>query len=490
MKTIGKPVIIGLCLILILGYAKGQGVWDYAVQLTTSVTEEPPAISFQWKPIQGDSVISVYRKSPEATAWGDAIATLPAIATEFTDNNVDIGIVYEYRIEKYGTTVLDSIFPIVTYVNAGIKCRETEYRGKVILLVDSSFVDSLKSELTGLENDLIGDGWDIIRKDIARNTTVNYVKSIIRDFYYSDTTNVKTILLFGHVPVPYSGFLSWDGHASNHNGAWPADMYYGAMNEKKWTDTGSCPDNSVRPENWNHAGDGKFDLDTMPNVTISLAVGRIDLYDLPAFPQTETELLRNYLIKDHNFRHKLIDPKLQSLIDDNFYAQNKYLDGAGPWRNHTALLNAPSVNAGDYVTDMKVDSYIWSSGNSGGAWDFCSMVVSTKDFVKECLKTVFTGLDGSYFPDWDSQNNLIRSALASKSWILSCFVFEGFPYYYYHQMGMGETLGYGLLKTQNNNNLSTYEQWDQWGVNWNGTITSLSGDPTLRMHILSPVSSL
>lgn len=480
-------MIIGLCFVSVHGYIIGQGVWDYAVQLTTSVTEEPPAISFQWKPIQGDSAISVYRKSPEATAWGDAIATLPSTATEFTDNNVDIGIVYEYKITKYDTAENVGIFPIVTYVNAGIKCRETEYRGKVILLVDSSFVDSLRSELARLENDLTGDGWEILRKDISRNATVKYVKGIIRDFYKSDTVNVKTVLLFGHIPVPYSGFIAWDGHPGNHNGAWPADMYYGAMDEKNWTDTGSCI--TVDERNLNIAGDGKFDVDLMPpGEIISLAIGRVDLYNLPAFPLSEAELLRNYLAKNHSFRHKLIDPKFQSLVDDNFYSQNKYLDGAGPWRNHTALLNAPNVKAGDYVTDMKVDSYIWSSGNSGGGWDVCSNVVSTKDFVNECLKTVFTGLDGSYFPDWDSQNNLIRSALASKSWILSCFTFEGVPYYYYHPMGMGETLGYGLLKTQNN--VNTYEQYDLWWIDWNGTLTSLSGDPTLRMHIVSPVSSL
>jgi hypothetical protein len=84
-------LLIGLSLVSILGYVNGQGVWDYVVQLTTSVTEDPRLFHFNGS-YTGRFSHFVYRKSPEATAWGNAIATLPATATEFTDNNVDIGI--------------------------------------------------------------------------------------------------------------------------------------------------------------------------------------------------------------------------------------------------------------------------------------------------------------------------------------------------------------------------------------------------------------
>jgi hypothetical protein len=111
---------------------------------------------------------------------------------------VEIGIEYEYQLIK---TVSNKT--IVTYVSSGIKCKEVEYRGKIILLVDSSFVDSLRNEIKRFETDLIGDGWEIFRKDISRNTSVKYVKNVVRNLYYSDTGMLNSFI-FGHIPIPYS----------------------------------------------------------------------------------------------------------------------------------------------------------------------------------------------------------------------------------------------------------------------------------------------
>ena len=43
------------------------------------------------------------------------------------------------------------------------------------------------------------------------------------------------MFLFGHVPVPYSGDIVPDGHAPDHQGAWPCDGFYGDM-DGLWTD--------------------------------------------------------------------------------------------------------------------------------------------------------------------------------------------------------------------------------------------------------------
>ncbi|MBK6285665.1 MAG: hypothetical protein IPF54_26060 [Draconibacterium sp.] len=79
----------------------------------------------------------------------------------------------------------------------------------------------------------------------------------------------------------------------------------------------------------------------------------------------------------------------------------------------------------------------------------------------------------------------MRAALASNGWILtSCWA--GRPQYTFHQMGMGETIGYCVRATQNNINNSYYFA----GLTNRGIHTSLLGDPTLRMHIVRPVNSL
>jgi hypothetical protein len=377
---------------------------------------------------------------------------------------------------------------------AGIQCKEVEYRGKLILLVDSTFVQDLEKELLRLEADLIGDGWEVLRKDIARNASVKYVKSVIRDFYDSDPENVNAVFLFGHIPVPYSGDYAFDGHTDDHKGAWPADMYYGSMNEDIWRDKWVNSTTAARQENKNVPGDGKFDRSELPvEENITLAIGRVDLSNLPDFSQTETELLKNYLDKNHSFRHKKINPKMQALLDDNWdiayhplVPKNIHASeifSLSGWRNFTALLNFQNIKTGQFFSEAKEDSYIWSYGCGGGEFDSCKYIGSTTSFVNKSPKTVFTAFYGSRFGDWDSENNFMRAALASKGWILTT-CWAGRPHYTFHQMGMGETIGNCVRATQNNLNFY-YSGRTKGGIH-----QSLMGDPSLRMHIVEPPNLL
>ena len=182
-----KKIIYSICLLLspcfLHGLVMGQQPEDLVFKVQTIIQESPPSISFTWDAVPGDSVITICRKDPEAADWGEPIAVLAPDATSFTDNDIDIGVEYEYRIQKqtpvsYWYYVIDNFTSyeqwneehsdpthsisdyksIITFLNAGIKLPEVEYRGKVILLVDSSFVDSLRNELTLFETDLLGDG--------------------------------------------------------------------------------------------------------------------------------------------------------------------------------------------------------------------------------------------------------------------------------------------------------------------------------------------
>jgi hypothetical protein len=470
--------IISLLLIFSTSFVHGKKPRDFIIPLTTTIAENPSTISFNWGTIPGPNQFTIWRKNKNSSGWGNIYAQLPADTTGFTDNHVETGVEYEYSILKKA----DDLNSIRTYVNAGIKCREVEYRGKVILLVDSTFTNELKSELSSFEKDLIGDGWDIFRKDISRNASVKHVKSVIRDLYYSDTASMKALILIGHIPVPYSGCEAYDGHPE-HFGAWSADIYYGDMNEKIWTDESANCTGARRAENHNVPGDGKFDVTSLPyDEKISLQVGRIDFYNLPSFPETESELLKKYLKKDHNFRHKIIDPKLQALVSDDFYGTTDGAFSISGWRNFTALFNSPNVRKGFYIADMKKESFICSYGCGAGSFNSCGGVGLTSDFVKHSMRTVFTFLLGSYFGDWDSEDNFMRSALASDGWILTC-MWAGIPLYTFHQLGMGETIGYCLQSTQNN--VNTYDQH----TSRRNVQLSMQGDPTLRMHIVCPASS-
>ncbi|HSH19399.1 MAG TPA: T9SS type A sorting domain-containing protein, partial [Draconibacterium sp.] len=197
-----------------------------------------------------------------------------------------------------------------------------------------------------------------------------------------------------------------------------------------------------------------------------------------------------YLDKNHAFRHKLIEPKMQALVTDNSWVlpisdRFKEIFAISGWRNFAALLNFQNIKAGDFFQDSKSDSYIWSYACGGGRFDSCKYIGSTNTFVNQSPKTVFTAFYGSRFGDWDSENNFMRAALASKGWILTT-CWAGRPHYTFHQMGMGETIGYCVRATQNN----MYNYYCGATQTKRGIHISLLGDPTLRMHIVRPLEGL
>ena len=91
-------------------------------------------------------------------------------------------------------------------------------------------------------------------------------------------------------------------------------------------------------------------------------------------------------------------------------------------------------------------------------------------------------LFGSYFGDWDVQNNFLRAPLASKTHALTNF-WAGRPHWHVHHMALGETIGYGARLSQNNGTLYTA------GFSARRVHVALMGDPSLRMHILTPPSN-
>ncbi|HZJ15653.1 MAG TPA: hypothetical protein VFD27_11410, partial [Chthoniobacteraceae bacterium] len=300
-RMFSKAKIAGMLLALFTsGIALAQTPRDTVVEVSAVVQESPPQIALSWLPnAQSIANHKVYRRLKGGSLWIES-ATLSGSATGFTDDGVLPGINYEYYVSR--TTTVPGQAVAGGYLSAGIRLREMERRGKVILLVDDTMRGPLGNELSRFTTDLVGDGWIVLREDVPRNGSVTAVKAVISGFYNLDTINTRAVILFGHVPVPYSGDRNPDGHPE-HAGAWPADVYYGEMNGS-WTDSIVNNPNPARPENKNIPGDGKFDQSIIPN-DVELEVGRIDLANMNGVSNglSETELLRQYLDRNHDFRH-------------------------------------------------------------------------------------------------------------------------------------------------------------------------------------------
>lgn len=502
-RAIGFVAALGLW----LGWAgpvTGQSISECAVQVSVTVRQDPPQIALLWPVLDSAIGYTVSRKSADGSAWGETVA-LPPDAGGYTDTNVVVGRTYEYDVFRIATNCTSH-----SYVYAGIQVPLIESRGTVILVVDRSVAPSLEVELALLEQDLVGDGWTVRRHDVprmsvhpadldpsvwtTRSNEVATVRNLIRADYLAAPTDVKAVFLLGHVPVPYAGNIAPDQHP-DHRGAWPADLYYGDMSGT-WTDSSVNTTSAADPRNRNVPGDGKFDQSRAP-APVVLQVGRVDLANLTAFPFGEVEALRRYLEKDHAFRHTLIRPRSRGLINDNLGALNGELPAAGGWANLASFFGPANVSAGRWLTDATRNDFLWSYGCGYGTYIGASGVADTLHFLVYDIRIVFTMLFGSYFGDWDTDNNFLRAPLAGAAYTLTT-AWTGRPDWYFHHMALGETIGFSTRLSQNNNGL--YEPSSVMNgfyigrvdpkENRMGVHISLMGDPTLRLHPVAPPSSL
>jgi hypothetical protein len=465
------------CLVFITCLAStfAQTPQQIAVQITATVMDVPPRITLNWSSLPTITQYQIFRKLKSENSWGSVITSIPGTSVQYIDNNVQQNISYEYKIVGSRTNGVNA----VGYINAGIKLSETANRGKLFLLIDNRFQNSLAPEIARLEKDLEGEGWIIIKNYYPINASVTDIKNFITQNYFQDPQNTKAVFLLGHIPVPYSGNIYPDGH-SDHEGAWPADVFYGDM-DGTWTDLFVNLNVASSSRNHNVPGDGKFDQWSIPT-DIELQVGRVDLYGLSAFSQSEETLLRNYLNKDHNYRIKQFAPIKRALIDDNFGYFGGEAFSASAMRNFAGLVGTSNIAYTDYISSMQSGSYLWSYGCGGGTYTSANGIGSTNDFRNVTLQGVFSGLFGSYFGDWDVSNALLKSTIANGN-VLST-VWSGRPNWVFHHMALGENIGYSARITQNNNGL--------YASNYGARFIHLAllGDPTLKNDVVSPVSNV
>lgn len=441
---------------------------ERSVQTSAVIQVSPPTITLNWVSQPANGFV-IYKRTKGDSSWGIAIATVDGTVSSYEDTEVTVGANYEYRIVK------DASIGGFGFINAGIEIPLVEQRGRLILVIDDTHSAALVEEINRLISDIEGDGWAVSKLEVSPMDAVTAVKAEIMDIYNTDINNFKAILLLGHVPVPYAGVFYPDGH-EDHEGAWPADLYYGEM-DGNWTDASVNSTVATNTRNHNTPGDGKFDQTIIPS-DVDLQVARVDFFNLPAFAETETELLKKYLDKNHAFRNKAFTAEPRGLLENNFgglpegFGQNAY-------RNFTTMFGPDGVDVVDYST-MKTESYMWSYGAGGGNYTSANGIITTAELATDSLQSVFCMLFGSYFGDWDSENNLLRSSLASGTVLTNAWA--GRPKFQFEHMALGENIGYGVPLTQNTP--TNYVQDTCFG----GRLVhvSLMGDPTLRMHIVEP----
>lgn len=460
-------------------YAKYDSPREFALVVGAEIdTLETPAINLAWAADDSAYEYAVFRKHKSENRW-DALGYLPGDASGYRDEDVRPRIDYEYKIQK-----VTENYDIFGYVYAGWELPPVEDRGKALLLIDSTISAPLADEIAQFKSDLAGDGYFVVERLVPRAETfdrekVEFVKNIIKSEYLLDSFSLNTAIFLGRVPVPYSGDYTIDGHRPEHEGAWPADAYYADV-DGNWTDTAKACVVAMSERQHNYPGDGKFDNWHIPT-PVEFETGRIDLFNLPDYSLNEIDLIRKYLRKNHKYRHKKITARDKALIDDKFGMSSEEAFAAAAWINFPAVVGLENVVEDDFMPSLETESYIWAYGCNSGSPVGAHQVAYSSVFAARRHNAIFVGLLGSWFGDWDVQRNLMRSAIASEPSILAC-VWNGRPFWHFHHMALGSTIGYAAKLAQNNGGL--YESSAKWG--YRGVHVALMGDPTLKMRVVAP----
>jgi len=458
-------------------WSRADNTFVYSVQLSATVQASPARIVLSWPADPyGANSYTLYRKTRDATSWGSGVS-LAGSSTSYTDSNVSNGTAYEYQIVKNA-----SLGYLGTgYIYAGINVPPAENRGKLILVVANNISAGLSNELARLETDLIGDGWQVLRHDVSTSATPAYVRGLITADYGADAANVKAVFLFGRVPVLRSGNLDYDGHGAR---AMPADAYYGDID-----------------------GDWSGNPSFIPS-DVELMVGRVDLATMPGLNAPtpwpgELELLRNYLNKDHRWRHKLFTVPRRALMGNragDFGGEAFAASGyrafetfVGPGNTIEANVQDNAAAAERWISVLATGRYLWAYGCGGGDYTSISQLgthgiyndVWSIDVVSQDAGAVFLMLYGSHFGEWDASDDFMRSFLATSSVGLAACL-SGRPHLFMHHIGLGEPLGFSMRVSMNNRTLYV----TQTNAFTRGVHLGLMGDPSLRMDTVAPAGSL
>lgn len=460
-----------------------QNIYDarQSVLIQALVQDNPPQIKLSWVLDTANGGYTIWRKSAFNHIWTDSIVHLEPNTTSWIDSNVQQGIEYEYQILKslpafpYGD---GSANFGAGYIFAGIKIPPKHQKGTCLVVIDHTFKNSLAFETSRLLDDLHSDGWLADTIFVNRSDSISLVKRRILDWANINPGQHQALFLLGRIPVPYSGEIAPDGHHSDHKGAWPCDGFYGTI-DGQWTDQTVNTKAPASSRNDNVPGDGKFDNNVYPS-KVHLLIGRVDFSNMNKFPESEEQLLRRYLDKNHNWRFGKIMVSERGLVDNNFGD----IEGLGQsgWKNFTPMFGFSNVKDLPYRQTLSNQSFLWSYGCGGGGPESASDISSTTNFTTDSLQTMFTMLFGSYFGDWDYPNNFLRGAIASRTCLASTW--GNRPVWFLHHMALGEPIGYSTQITMNNRGLYTPRFYGGY------VSTALMGDPTLRMHVLPPVENL
>ena len=141
------------------------------LQVTATQTV-PPSITIEsWVP----GTFSIYRKAPSDTTWTSQTSQTLAANGTWTDTNVSVGTLYEYKfVNTAASADYNGNYPS-GYILCGIQVDQTLPKGHIAVIVASDLPVNLPTEYAQYKADLLDDGWIVNEIQVPRAANYNGV---------------------------------------------------------------------------------------------------------------------------------------------------------------------------------------------------------------------------------------------------------------------------------------------------------------------------
>ncbi len=478
MRRNRAPLLFAFCVMAGIGTLFGED-WAKRRAIPLEATIDGSFLTLHWPRLEH---LGRYRLKILGDDGSQRWMELPGGTDHVTDEDLKVGRTYEYLLVGEPTAA-DGENAYGTLLG-GIEVPLKDDAGSVVLLVDERQAAPLADRLERLRRDLVSEGWQVRRFDVPAETSAVALRELLRALHAEPSKRLRCVFLIGRLAVPYSGALSPDGHAVDHHGAWPADVYYGEL-EREWKDRQVHVIGARREANHNRPWDGKWDRSLVSGVT--LAVGRVDFSDLPAFAASDTALLGHYLDKNHAYRRGHFRLPRRGLVEDHLTSLRE-APGSGALRAFPGCFGREMTVRSDWNTHLlgDGDGSAMAVAMTSGGYTSLDHISTTQALAEgRDYRVGFAFAMASYAGDWDSENNILRALLASGNHVVGT-AFYGRPIWPLHRLAMGEPLGKVLWHAQND--ASSLYRDD--GLHKGRVHVALMGDPTLRLHVIPPVNGL
>ncbi len=145
-----------------------------------------------------------------------------------------------------------------------------------------------------------------------------------------------------------------------------------------------------------------------------------------------------------------------------------------------SAFTTPNIYGTTYYAETNGQSYLFGGHFAGGSYTG-SGAGSTAELAGSVESGVaFNVALGSYFGDWDSQDNFLRAQIARGAGLMS--VWSGLPSWWLHPLGLGETTG-ACMRISVGNGAGLYApRTDGWEPAVGRGHLALMGDPALRLR--------